>query len=99
VAQGIGLAIGAHLLSIAISVAVLLLTKGVDAQVSIWSITSVAAQLLVFVGCLVFGILGITRGDRGRGLGLIIGWALGILVLPVIGFGVCVAVLNAQGHA
>jgi hypothetical protein len=97
VAQGIGIAIGAHLVSIALSVAVLLLTRNSSSQVSIWSIVSLGAQLLVFVGCLVFGILGLTRGDRGRGLGLLIGWAVGVIVLPVIGAGVCIAVLNAQG--
>jgi hypothetical protein len=40
------------------------------------------------------GIVLLARGDRGIGLGLLIGWAVGVIVLPVVGFSVCVAVFS-----
>jgi hypothetical protein len=51
----------------------------------------------VFIGCLTFGIIWIAKYDKGIGVGLLIGWAVGALVLPVVGFGVCVWALNQGG--
>ncbi|MET7421639.1 hypothetical protein [Dactylosporangium sp. NPDC005555] len=56
-------------------------------------------QLLLFVACLVVGIVWIARRDRGLGLGLLIGWAVSVLVFPVAGIGVCIAVINANSGA
>jgi hypothetical protein len=90
VALGIGIALGAHLLTIGLGVAVGALARASD-QVTPALITLFVAQLLVFIGCLVAGILLIVRSDRGMGIGLLIGWALGVFVLPVIGVGLCIA--------
>ena len=105
VAGGIGLAFLAHLLGIGVAIGLLPLlmrlrevsSTEIDNRLGIWLGIAALMQVLVFVGCLVFGIRGIRRGDRGRGLGLIIGWAVGIIVLPVIGFGVCVVVVSGLG--
>jgi hypothetical protein len=42
----------------------------------------------------VAGTILLARGERGIGLGLFIGWAVGLLVTPVVGFGICMATLN-----
>jgi ABC-type uncharacterized transport system permease subunit len=57
----------------------------------------VLLQVLLFVACLVLGIVWIARRDRGLGLGLLIGWGVTVLVFPVVGIGVCIALLNNQG--
>lgn len=97
VAVGIGLAMLAHLISIGAAVLAIVVAGQTSAGSTAWLVAPLGAQLLVFVGCMVLGILGIVRGDGGVGLGLLVGWALGIIVLPVIGFGICVAALSSQG--
>lgn len=95
VALGGGLAILAHLLTIVAPVAIV--TGGVTAsRDATWLAVALAGQVLTFLGCMVFGILGIVRGDRGLGLGLLIGWAVGVVVVPVVGIGVCIAAFNGQ---
>jgi hypothetical protein len=90
------MAIAAHLLSIGLSLAVLPLAQGSD-RLNLLLITTFASQVTVFLGCLCTGVVLLARGDRGIGLGLLVGWAVGVLVLPVVGVGVCVAVLNVLG--
>lgn len=89
VAAGIGVAIAGHLLTIGVAVV------GVAATTAgVWLVVALALQLALFVACLTIGIVWIVKRDRGFGLGLLIGWAVGVIVLPVVGFGVCVALLN-----
>jgi hypothetical protein len=57
----------------------------------------IALQILLFLACLIIGIIWIVRRDRGIGLGLLIGWGVTVLVFPVVGIGVCLAILN-QGQ-
>lgn len=90
IALGIGIALGAHLLTIGLGVGVGAIAAGSD-PVTPAVITLFATQVLVFLGCLVAGILLIVRSDRGLGIGLLIGWAVGVIVLPVIGVGICIA--------
>jgi len=40
-------------------------------------------QIVLFIGCVVPGVVLIRRGERGIGPGLIIGWAAGIVGLVV----------------
>ncbi|WP_432836007.1 hypothetical protein [Dactylosporangium sp. CA-092794] len=54
-------------------------------------------QVALFVACLVVGIVWISRKDRGIGLGILIGWGVSVLVFPVAGIGVCLALVN-QGQ-
>lgn len=56
----------------------------------------VVLQLLLFVACLVVGIVWIARRDRGLGLGILIGWAVSVIVFPVAGIGICVALLSSN---
>jgi hypothetical protein len=39
----------------------------------------------------------LVRGDRGLGLGLIIGWALGPVVLPMLAFTLLLAIFATEG--
>ncbi|GAA2603647.1 hypothetical protein GCM10010399_38250 [Dactylosporangium fulvum] len=54
-------------------------------------------QVLLFIACLILGIVWIAQKDRGIGLGLIIGWAVSVLIFPIAGIGVCIAIVNSQG--
>lgn len=94
VTLGVALAIAGHLVTIAIVVAG---AYADNQNIGTWVTVALAGQLLVFVLCLVFGILNLARWDRGLGLGLLVGWAAGVIVLPVIGFGVCVVIVNSLG--
>jgi len=57
----------------------------------------VLLQVVLFGACLALGIVWIVRRDRGIGLGLLIGWAVTVLVFPVAGIGVCIAIINNMG--
>ncbi|WP_412537694.1 hypothetical protein R8Z50_17660 [Longispora sp. K20-0274] len=54
-------------------------------------------QGLLFVLCMLVGILLIVKGDRMLGTGILIGWAVGVIAFPVIGVGLCIAVLGKGG--
>lgn len=89
--------------SIGIVLLVQLFAVGIPIGVAVWMSSSdgitvggwllALGQLLVFVGCMGFGIYEIQRGRRSYGLGWIIGWAVVTLALPVVGAGVCTAIL------
>ncbi|GAA1750416.1 hypothetical protein [Luedemannella helvata] len=94
---GIGLAMLGHLLTIVPAIPVLAAsTPGGDA-VGTAVIVMLIAQVVVFLGCLVAGIVLLAgeRVSRGLGLGLLIGWAVGVLVVPVVGFGLCVQAISS----
>ncbi len=91
VAAGIGVAILGHLVTIGIGVVAVI---GAANSSVAWLYLALAGQVALFVACLTIGIVWIVKRDRGFGLGLLIGWAVGVIVLPVVGFGVCVALLN-----
>jgi hypothetical protein len=52
-------------------------------------VVTIAAPLVLFVAALVVGVIQVVRGDRGIGVGLLIGGAL----IPIILAGVCVALI------
>jgi hypothetical protein len=89
VAAGIGLAIGGHLVTIAVAVLGILATNA-----AAWLVVALVLQVVLFAACLTIGIVWIVKRDRGLGLGLLIGWAVGVIVLPVVGFGACIVLLN-----
>jgi hypothetical protein len=93
VAAGLGIAFAAHLLTLVVPIAVV--TTG-DADViyaGLW--IGLGGQLLVFLICLIVGIILTAKQDGGIGIGLLIGWAVGLLIVPVLGFGICVAAFEA----
>jgi hypothetical protein len=57
----------------------------------------IVLQILLFLACLVVGIVWIARKDRGIGLGILIGWGASVIIFPVAGIGVCLALIN-QGQ-
>jgi hypothetical protein len=87
VAIGFGIAVGAHLLTL-----VPMLFGVVHRS---WGPTGALVffglQVLLFPTLLVLGIVGTARQDGGIGVGLMIGWAIGVIV----SFGGCVALINA----
>jgi hypothetical protein len=93
---GIGLAILGHLLIIGLAVGLGLAGGGLG-QSANWLVLGLVAQALLFVACLTFGIVLMVRGEKGIGLGLVIGWAAGVIGLPIIGFGACVVLLSGTG--
>jgi hypothetical protein len=53
-------------------------------------------QLLALVGCIVAGVIFYTRRDRDFGTGLLIGGGLAMLIMPCVGFGVCVVAIGGN---
>ncbi|MEV4511479.1 hypothetical protein AB0K00_21200 [Dactylosporangium sp. NPDC049525] len=98
VAAGLGIAAGGQVLAIGIGVLVTILFAASDnsdnALLGVY--LEMLLQLALFVACLVVGIVWITRRDRGLGLGILIGWAVSVIVFPVAGIGVCIALVNAN---
>ena len=94
VALGIGLALAAHAVPILMIIGMVALSADQGDAVGTVIVIDLILEGLIFLGCVVIGIVLIVRSDRGVGVGLLIGWAVGVLVLPITGFGVCVALLN-----
>lgn len=90
---GLGIAIGAHLLTLV--VAVVGVAGGSEDVIWAGLWIGLGGQLLVFLVCLIVGIVLTVRQDGGIGVGLLIGWAVGVLIIPVLGFGLCVAAFEA----
>lgn len=87
---GIGLAAVGHALTIGVILAAVAANRGQEMAALNGLVAGFVAQAVLFLVCLVAGILLIVRGDRGLGIGVVIGWAVGLLVAPVVGSGVCV---------
>ncbi|HEX6684819.1 MAG TPA: hypothetical protein VF062_18585 [Candidatus Limnocylindrales bacterium] len=93
---GIGLALGAHLLTILVGWIVALTMSG-EAAFTFLTVAAIG-QVVLAIAALVAGTILAVRGrDGGIGLGIIIGWAVGMIISPVIGFGVCVSLVDSQG--
>ncbi|HET8662248.1 MAG TPA: hypothetical protein VFM55_25115 [Micromonosporaceae bacterium] len=100
IALGAGAAIAGHLLTVVIAVAVgAVLGYEDDDAVGTTMAVAFGSQALLFVACLVASLLLVTRGDRGLGIGVIIGWAAGLMVTPMVGFGACVWAMRLTGGA
>jgi hypothetical protein len=91
---GIGLAVLGHLMCAGLVAAALWGAGDAADQVLIGG--SLLGQLVLFVAVITAGTVLIVKGDRGIGTGLFIGWAAGLIVLPLVGFGLCVALVAAQ---
>lgn len=91
---GIGIAVGAHLFTILVGWIAALLISG-EKVVNFLLVTG-AAQVVLAIAALAVGITLIVKGrDGGIGVGIVIGWAVGLIISPVIGFGVCVTLVNS----
>ncbi|MFG2036749.1 hypothetical protein [Dactylosporangium sp. NPDC048998] len=96
---GIGLAFLGQVLAILVGLAAVIIgsNSANSENALIGFYLEILLQILLFVACLVFGIVWIARKDRGIGLGILIGWGVSVLVFPVAGIGVCLAIVN-QGQ-
>ena len=93
---GIGIALSGHLLTILIGWVIALLISGEPALNFLF--IAGGGQVVLAIAALVAGIILTVKGrDGGIGVGLIIGWAVGLIISPVIGFGVCVSLVNSGG--
>jgi hypothetical protein len=95
VAAGIGIALAAHLATLLVLVLGLLVDNDDVAGAGV--LTLLVGQFIAFVVCLTVGIVRTVRQDGGVGVGLLIGWAVGLLIVPVAGFGLCVWALSGAG--
>jgi hypothetical protein len=94
IVAGLVIAIAGHLLTL---VVVALGVAAENGDVAIAGIyIGLGGQLLVFLACLAVGITLTVRQDGGIGIGLLIGWAVGVLIVPVVGFGLCVAAFESS---
>ncbi len=91
---GVGLGLLGHLLLAGV-VAAALWGPG-DSLDEILLSGSLVGELVLVITVVTAGTLLIVKGHRGLGLGLFIGWAAGLIALPVIGFGVCVYEISRQ---
>ena len=97
VVAGVGIALAGHLLTLVVSVAGAAVG---NTDVSIAGFyTVVGGQILLAAGCLVVGIVLTVRQDGGFGVGLLIGWGVGLLFAPVVGIGLCLNALSESGWA
>ena len=90
---GIAIANLGHILTVLITIGLVAL----DPETAWGLVVGLVLQVLLFIACLTVGIVLITRKERGVGLGLIIGWAVGVIVLPVVGFGICIYLFSQFG--
>lgn len=86
---GIGSAMLAHLVAAACPAGALIVASSETGKALIFG--GLVAEIALFLAAVIGGIVLIVRGDRAFGIGLIIGWAVGFIVLPLIGMGVCVS--------
>lgn len=82
---GIALAFLAHILGL---VAASVLNAATSTSGG-FAVAFSVAELLVFAACVGGGLVLLARGDRGRGVGLLVGWA----AVPIVVGGVCVALI------
>lgn len=97
---GIGLAFLGQVVTIVLGlVAVVIGSQSADSENALLGLyLEVVLQIVLFVVCLVIGVVWIARKDRGIGLGILIGWGVSVLVFPVAGITVCLAIVN-QGQS
>lgn len=100
VAVGIAWATLAHVLAAGLGIASTAAFSG-DERAYYGLYAGLIAEIVVFVVCLVLGVVFLagSRGDKGVGVGLLIGWAVGVIVLPAVGFGICVWLVSGAGTA
>lgn len=98
IAAGIGIALAAHLATLVLLIVGLLLGNE-DLAAGPGLVALLIGQFVVFVAALVVGIVRTVQQDGGVGIGILIGWAVGLLVVPVAGFGLCVWAISGMGSA
>ncbi|WP_432986625.1 hypothetical protein [Dactylosporangium sp. CA-233914] len=98
---GIGIVFAAQVVSVLIGVAAVAVgSSSANSDNALLGLyLEILLQAALFAACLTLGIVWIVRKDRGLGLGLLIGWGASVLVCPVVGIGVCLALVNQGGSS
>jgi hypothetical protein len=95
---GIGIAFGGHLLTILVPWAVAAVVKPGSIDVaSTFLMLALIGQVVLAIAALATGITLAVKRDGGIGVGILIGWAIGLIISPILGFGVCVSLINNNG--
>jgi hypothetical protein len=85
VLSGVGLALLGHICLTVIPM--LGIFAGLGGGGGLWMWAVLAGQAGLFIACVVSAIVLLTRDRyRGVGLGLLIGWGVGLLLMPVLAF-------------
>jgi hypothetical protein len=92
IVAGVAIALGGHLLTLVVLAASVVVDNDELFGAGVFAV--LGGQFLLLAGCLAVGITLTARQDGGLGIGLLIGWAVGLLITPVVGFGLCVAALE-----
>lgn len=90
---GVGLALLGHAVTIVVPLVVSQVVSGEAA--ANFLVLALAGQVILAIVALAVGITLAVKRDGGVGVGLLIGWAVGLIVAPVVGFGVCVALIGS----
>jgi hypothetical protein len=93
VAGGVAIALLAHFATI-IAMIVAIATDNSDFAAGAGLIIMLIGQVVVFLACVTVGIVLTARRESGIGVGLLIGWAAGVVTAPVAGFGICVMAVS-----
>lgn len=91
---GVGIALLAHLLTIVIPWGIALVISGEPA--ANFLALALIGQVIVMIAALAVGITLTVKREGGVGAGILIGWAIGLMISPVIGFGVCVSLIDGS---
>lgn len=91
VAAGIVVALAAHVLTLVVASVPHLAGSPQTLSLTLLLI----GQALLLVGFVVATIVLFVSDRQGWGLGVIIGWAIGLIVIPDIGIGACINALNS----
>jgi hypothetical protein len=98
---GIGVALSGHLLTILIGAFASLIfsSPGGGGEVAVLNFVFIAVigQVILAIAALGIGIFRMVKGqDGGVGVGIIVGWAVGLIISPVVAFGVGVSLVNSS---
>lgn len=89
---GVGIALAGHLATLVVPAIGVVANIEDVAFAGLW--LGIVGQLVLLAACLAVGITLTVRQDGGIGIGLLIGWAVGLLITPVVGFGLCIAAIE-----
>lgn len=83
---GIGIAFLGHILAICVGIAI---SSGASGASPYFGFAFPVLELVLLAACVIMGIIQLRRGDRGIGVGLLVGWAASAVIFA----GACVVLI------